>query len=207
MSLTIQIWGHDWRHITDLKTHWGRDKMAVILQTTFSNAFSWMQMYEFRLRFHWSLFLTASIGSDNGLAPTRRQAIIWTNYGIVCWRIYTSLGLNELNAITTMEWFLTLQWRHNEPDCVSNHQPHDCLLNRLFRRRSKKTSKLRVTGLCAGNSPGTGEFPAQRASNAENFSIWWRHHGTHKRELTKRFLMALIGCTAGAKVLTLIKQF
>ena len=50
-----------------------------------------------------------------------------------------------------------------------NHQPYDCLLNRLFRRRSKKTSKLRVTGLCAGNSPGTGEFPAQMASNADMF--------------------------------------
>ena len=49
------------------------------------------------------------------------------------------------------------------------------VLNRLFRRRSKKTSKLPVTGLCAGNSPGTGEFPAQMASNAENVSIWWRH--------------------------------
>ena len=41
----------------------------------------------------------------------------------------------------------TLQWRHNGRDCVSNNQPHDCLLNRLFRRRSKKTLKLRVTGL------------------------------------------------------------
>ena len=74
---------------------------------------------------------------------------------------------------------LSLQWRHNEPVCVSNHQPHDCLLNRLFRRRSKETSKRRVTGLCARNSPGTGEFPAQRASNAENVSIWWRHHITN----------------------------
>ena len=53
-----------------------------------------------------------------------------------------------------------LQWRHNGHDSVSNHQPDDCLLNRLFRRRSKKISKLRVTGLCAGNSPETGEFPA-----------------------------------------------
>ena len=70
----------------------------------------------------------------------------------------------------------TSQWRHNGHDGISNHQPHDCLLNRLFRRRSKKTSKLRVTGLCAGNSPVTGEFPAQMASNAENVSIWWRHH-------------------------------
>ena len=47
---------------------------------------------------------------------------------------------------------------------------------RWFGCRSKKTSKLRVTGLCAGNSPGTGEFPAQMASYAENVSIWWRHH-------------------------------
>ena len=39
-----------------------------------------------------------------------------------------------------------------------------------------KRSKLRVTGLCAVNSPGTGEFPAQMASYAENISIWWRHH-------------------------------
>ena len=60
------------------------------------------------------------------------------------------------------------QWRHNGRDSVSNHQPHDCLLNRLFRRRPKKTSKVRVTGLCAENSPG--------ASNAENVSIWWRHY-------------------------------
>ena len=49
-------------------------------------------------------------------------------------------------------------------------------LNRLFRRRSNKTTKLRFTGLCAGNSPVTGEFPAEMASNAENVSIWWRHH-------------------------------
>ena len=70
----------------------------------------------------------------------------------------------------------SLQWRHNERDGVPNHQPHDCLLNRLFRHRWKKTSKLRVSGLCGGNSPVTGEFPAQRASNAENASIWWRHY-------------------------------
>ena len=37
------------------------------------------------------------------------------------------------------------------------------------------TSKLRDTGLCAGNSPVTGEFPAQMTSNAEIVSIWWRH--------------------------------
>ena len=70
----------------------------------------------------------------------------------------------------------TLHWRHNGHDGVSNHQPHHCLLHRLFRRTSKKTSKLCVTGLCEGNSPVTGEFPAQMASYVENVSIWWRHH-------------------------------
>ena len=68
----------------------------------------------------------------------------------------------------------TLQWRHNGRDGVSNHHPHHCLLNSLF--RSKITPKHRVTDLCAGNSPVTGEFPAQKASNAENVSIRWRHH-------------------------------
>ena len=52
-----------------------------------------------------------------------------------------------------------LQWRHNDHDNVSNHQPPGCLLNRLFYRRSKKTSKLRVTGLCVGNSPGLVNSP------------------------------------------------
>ena len=52
-----------------------------------------------------------------------------------------------------------LHWRHNDHDDVSNHQPHGCLLNCLFRHRSKKTSKLCITGLCAGNSPGPVNSP------------------------------------------------
>ena len=60
--------------------------------------------------------------------------------------IHTSMSHEKIPA--------ALRWRHNGHDSVSNHQPHDCLLIRLFRRRSKKTSKRRVTGLCAGNSPG-----------------------------------------------------
>ena len=70
----------------------------------------------------------------------------------------------------------SLRWSPNGRDSVSNHQPHHCLLNRLFRRRSKITLKLRSTGLCAGKSPGIGEFPAQMASYTEKVSIWWRHH-------------------------------
>ena len=52
-----------------------------------------------------------------------------------------------------------LQWRHTEPDDVSNHRRLDSLLNCLLWRRSKKASKLRVTGLCEGNSPVTGNSP------------------------------------------------
>ena len=96
-------------------------------------------------------------------------------------RWYASYFVNFCTPMLT-DW-LSLQWSHNERDGVSNHQHHDCLLNSLFRHRWTKTSKLRVTGLCDGNSPVTGEFPTQRASNAEKVSIWWRHHGTNSNTI------------------------
>ena len=75
--------------------------------------------------------------------------------------------------------YLPLEWRHNGRNGVSNLHPNHCLLDRLFWRRSKKTTKLRVTGLCAGKSPVTGELSAQMASDAENVSIWWRQYMFH----------------------------
>ena len=89
-------------------------------------------------------------------------------------------GWCQTQAVLSGNKSYPLQTRHNGGDGVTDHQPHHCLLNRLFRHRSKKTSKLRVSGLCAGNSPMGVEFPAQRASNAKNVSIWWRHHVTIK---------------------------
>ena len=77
------------------------------------------------------------------------------------------------NHQTMTSLAIPLPWRQNGRDCVWNHQPHDCLLNRFFRRRSKKTSKFCVTGLCAGwpvNSPHKG--PVTR----KMFPFWWRHH-------------------------------
>ena len=123
----------------------------------------------------------------------RISGLVWTFMVRFGWNLPMSLLCAQYLIQTTWSWKLCinvplwgvhlwpvfplpLRWRHNGLDSVSNNQPHDCLLNRLFRRRSKKTSKLRVTGLCVGNSPGTGEFPAQMASYAENVSIWWRHH-------------------------------
>ena len=91
-----------------------------------------------------------------------------------------------------------LRWRHNGCDSVSNHQPRECLLRCLIRRTSKKTSKLRVTGLWAGNSPETGEFPAQMASNAENASIWWRHHANFQ-SLVESLQSSFIICVSVTK--------
>ena len=82
-------------------THWGRDKMAAISQTTLSNAFSWMKISEFRLKFHWRLFLMVQLtifqhwfrwwlGADQATSHYLNQW--WLDH----WRIYASLGLNEL---------------------------------------------------------------------------------------------------------------
>ena len=66
---------------------------------------------------------------------------------------------------------MTLHWHHNDHDGVSNRQPRGCLLNRLFKRRSKKASKLRVTGLCAGNSPGPVNSPHKGPVTRKMFSF------------------------------------
>ena len=75
--------------------------------------------------------------------------------------------IEAYSIIMTSQW---ARWRLKSPASPL------FLLSSLIGLRSKKTSTLRVPGLCAGNSPGTGKFSAQMASNAENVSIWWRHH-------------------------------
>ena len=64
--------------------------------------------------------------------------------------VFIIWGTHFFEALTNAQTFIDwpLLWRHNGSDDFSDHQPHDCLLNRSFRRRSKKTSKIRVTGLC-----------------------------------------------------------
>ena len=78
-------------------THFPLDKMTAISQTIFSDTFSWIESLAFWLKFHWSLFLMVqltipSTDLDNGVAPQRRQAIIWTNTDLIHWRIYAALG-------------------------------------------------------------------------------------------------------------------
>ena len=79
--------------------------------STFSRAFSWMKTFKFQIKYNWKMFLIvwlATVCSDNGLTPSRLQAHILSNDGPLCGRIYASLGLSELKAITC-HWFI-VRW-------------------------------------------------------------------------------------------------
>ena len=82
---------------------------------------------------------------------------VWRNH----WKQWPNIYHHErcVRLSKCANTHFTLHWRHNDHDGVSNHQHHGCLINRLFRRRSKKTSKRRVAGLCVGNSPRPVNFP------------------------------------------------
>ena len=92
-----------------------------------------------------------------------------------------SNALHEIDKMSTinhhMIYYLChlLQGPHNERHGVSNHQQIDWLLKHLFRRTWKKTSKLRVNGLCE-ESISDRWIHLTKTSNAENVSIWWRYH-------------------------------
>ena len=74
-------------------------------------------------------------------------------------KLFKTISFCAISLEISSPMWISLRWRHNDHYSVSNHQPHGCLLNCLFRRRWKKTSKLRVTGLCVGNSPGPVNSP------------------------------------------------
>ena len=149
-----------------------------IVEDTISlaNTFRWLST---TLLTHWSycsLALSHQFVRDN----FHKHAEFLQDWGQFCKLAFSGLimvsaewWVFEFGVITSGTYIIKL--RHNEHRGVSKHRHLHCLLNHLFRRRSKETSKLRVTGLCEGNSSVTGESPAQRA-DAENVSIWWRHH-------------------------------
>ena len=78
--------------------------MAAIFQTTLSNAFSWMKILEFRLQFHWSLFLRFQLTIIQHwfrlwLGAVQATSHYLNQWWLFYWRIYASLGLNELKEI------------------------------------------------------------------------------------------------------------
>ena len=102
----------------------------------------------------------------------------------------------------------SLPWRHNGCDGVSNNQTHDCLLNRLFRHRSKITSKLRVTGLCAGKSPvpvnSLHKGPVTRKMFPFDDVIMWCIHNGRKPVRTNQMKYRSAGVWAVRSTLTIL---
>ena len=96
-----------------------------------------------------SLSLSHVITFYNSLWPND-TTIVSSLVRIMACRLFQKNDILSIGSLGTYcVKMLSLQRRDNERDGVSNYQPHDCLPNRLFSRRSKKILKLRVTGLCA----------------------------------------------------------
>ena len=109
------------------------------------------------------LIVEFSHSISNAMFNKSSAMIAWLNSASFSKKIMRSFNLGILFPWRRILEFVSLHWRHNERHGVSNHQPNDCLLNRIFRRRSNKTSKLRVTGLC--------ESPPQEPVTRKMFSL------------------------------------
>ena len=138
-----------WAHI--MLTHWRLNKMATFVLRTRGISFFCEKTEERNNRLYFS------------------SQLIWFLLNLLCIQTLSHSPQNITTVTHYIDVIMTTM-------ASQSTRLAGCLLNRLFRRRSKKTSKLRVTGLCAGNSPGLVNSPAQMASNAENVSIWWRQH-------------------------------
>ena len=114
--------------------------------------------------------LSLSLNAQQIHVSMAKCAIIVSPIFSMIWRFDGIWSRNQASftAICSVE-SISLQWRRNGRKSVSKSPASRLFSNRLIRRRPKKTSKLRITGLCAGNSPGNGEFPAQMASTRKMF--------------------------------------
>ena len=187
MFSLIWAWINAWvnnREAGDLRRHRGKCDV-IVMKTLQTPRAQWVWMALVTIGLVSIIMTNAAIELINLGSVSDQVILLPTN----CWSCHEQ---NDICDTKHMVWWAfnpnqlkfhythiyvcytgdSLQRRNNERDGVSNHQPHDCLLNRLFRENIKAP---RHWPLC-GNSPVTGEFPSQRASNAENFSIWWRHH-------------------------------
>ena len=110
--------------ITSL-THWGRDKMAATSQTTFSSAFPWMKMFEFWLKFHRNLFIRVKLTIFHDwfriwLGADQVKSHYLNQWWLVYWRIYASLGLNELTHWGTLKTIVLTHWPLKDLEVFTN---------------------------------------------------------------------------------------
>ena len=106
----------------------------------------------------WMPFLIHRFNAPWPVTPYSRAAYVRAVPGLFDKLSWVPYGTQD-SPYAVRFILVALRWRQNGRDSVSNHQPRHCLLSLLFGRRSKKTSKLRVTGLCVGNSPGPVNSP------------------------------------------------
>ena len=106
-------------------THWGRDKIATISQTTISNAFSWMKILGFRLKFHWSFFPRGRINN----IPPLVQIMVWrrpgdkplSNFLQILWSrelglylIWLPQKINHIPLVIIAPYLVGVDWYHND---------------------------------------------------------------------------------------------
>ena len=112
---------------------------------------------------------TKNISLSGAKHNKKNRSIPWLMTLQLC--VSPSVGTDYLWWIHLCPCSIPISWHHNEGHGTSNHQHLDCLLTRLFRRTSKRTSKLRVTGPPEENPPITSELPSKRTSNADKYSF------------------------------------
>ena len=166
------IWSRDGtiptrrEHIESLTDQFPFDRRHCQTQ----NSFSSMKIFTFWLKFHWSLSPMVHLPGS--------QHWSWRLLGLLDAMSFPESMLMKLDAaiyIYIYIYIYSLQWRHNGRDGVSNHLPPDCLLTVYSAADQRKHQSSASLSFVRGihRSP---VIPVQMASNAENVSIWWRHH-------------------------------
>ena len=148
-----------------LLTHWGRDKIDAISQTTFSNVFSSMKMFEFRLRFHWSLFLRVELTIFQHwfrwwLGAYQATSHYLNQWWLIYWRIYASLGLINHEQLSGVIKFVPISYSHLMKFSIKLRSA-DGITNSMY-----SYCHNRVTG---GDNKDIGHLFLYELSS------WWRH--------------------------------
>ena len=132
----------------------------------YSPIFSKIYVYVFELYMEWHRGLNFFLVKDNGV----KSRALWTVVLTQSWNIQSSPSKLVLACHYNDDIMGVMASQINSLTIV-----YSIVYSGADQRKRQSSALLAI---CAGNSPATGEFPAQMANNAENVSIWWRHHGS-----------------------------